>query len=169
MTTRFLLTVSSIYVCGLTDGEAIGFLNSFEERMLLCPLSIPCYICNNPSRNEHKQTMSKAPRSGVLAREPGKGFSAAQKKISQADFCPNSQWRELRWTGNKYPWFSTLVLLWRRHREESLNYVRSTEHCHEPLTDQTSAWSNLGNNLVFSVCASTLFSASFTAGSDVCL
>ena len=80
MTTRFLLTVSSIYVCGLTDGEAIGFLNSFEERMLLWPLSILCYICNNPSRNEHKQTMSKAPRSGVLAREPGKGFSAAQKK-----------------------------------------------------------------------------------------
>ena len=76
---------------GLTDGQAIGFLNSFEERMLLWPLS----ICNNPSRNEHKQTMSKAPRSGVLAREPGKGFSAAQKKISQADFCPDSQWREL--------------------------------------------------------------------------
>ena len=94
MTTRFLLN-SEICLC-LTDGQAIGFLNSFEERMLLWPLSIPCYICNNPSRNEHKQTMSKAPRSGVLAREPGKGFSAAQKKISQADFCPGSQWRELR-------------------------------------------------------------------------
>ena len=28
------------------------------------------------------------------------------------------------WSGNKYPWFSTLVLLWCRHREKSLNYVR---------------------------------------------
>ena len=88
MTTRFLQR--ALFISSLTDGQAIGFLNSFGDRMLLCP---SCYSCNNPSRNEHKQTMSKAPRSGVLAREPGKGFSAAQKKISQADFCPGSKER----------------------------------------------------------------------------
>ena len=90
MTTRFLQRV--LFISSLTDGQAIGFLNSLGERMLLCT-SPACYSCNNPSRNEHKQTMSKAPRSGVLAREPGKGFSAAQKKISQADFCPGTMER----------------------------------------------------------------------------
>ena len=106
-------------------------------RRLLCPSL--CYICNNPRRNEHKQTMSKAPRSGVLAREPGKGFSSTKKRFLRLIFV-RALWRDQGWwTGNKYPWFSTLVLLWRRHREESLNYVRSSEQCHGPLTSQVPA------------------------------
>ena len=57
------------------------------------------------------------------------------KKISQADLRAGLWTKQTWWTAYKYPWFSTLVLLWCRHREKSLNYVRS---------NRSMTWKNYG-------------------------
>ena len=57
------------------------------------------------------------------------------KKISQADLRAGLWTKQTWWTAYKYPWFSTLVLLWCRHRKKSLNYVRS---------NRSMTWENYG-------------------------
>ena len=57
------------------------------------------------------------------------------KKISQADLRAGLWTEQTWWTAYKYPWFSTLVLLWCRHRKKSLNYVRS---------NRSMTWKNYG-------------------------
>ena len=78
----------------------------------------------------------KPPGRGYWPESQGRVSLELKKRFLRLIFV-RALWRDHGWwTGNKYPWFSTLVLLWRRHREESLNYVRSSEQCHGPLTSQ---------------------------------
>ena len=78
----------------------------------------------------------KPPGRGYWPESQGRVSLQLKKRFLRLIFV-RALWRDHGWwTGNKYPWFSTLVLLWRRHREESLNYVRSSEQCHGPLTSQ---------------------------------
>ena len=47
------------------------------------------------------------------------------KKISQDDFVKSWRTKQTWWTVHKYSWFSTLVLLWRRHCEEIQQHTKS--------------------------------------------
>ena len=100
-----------------------------------CPSPVILFVTIPAEMNTNKPCL-KPPGRGYWPESQGRVSLGLKKRFLRLIFV-RALWRDQGWwTGNKYPWFSTLVLLWRRHREESLNYVRSSEQCHGPLTSQ---------------------------------
>ena len=102
------------------------------------------------------------------------------KKISQADLRAGLWTKQTWWTAYKYPWFSTLVLLWCRHRKKSLNYVRSNRSMTWKNyglfgqfgpdllgTKKLSKVSNINKNHFIILCKDVLFVSTSTADQDL--
>ena len=118
----FTQTQQMSLVSGIIRIDAINNLYTPSK----CCLNSP-YLCWGDLRvvGQHLQLPpSVRPRSWWVSLPVHCPLSTLWKRFLRLIFVELLWTKQTWWSGNKYPWFSTLVLLWCRHREKSLNYVR---------------------------------------------